>query len=62
MRAEVDSVSSMRAVDRNLREAEDSLECRMHWAVEELRSAGCTVQWRSNSCRMKCRMHWSVEE
>ena len=33
MRAEVDSVSSMRAVDRFLREAEDSVECGMHWAV-----------------------------
>ena len=34
MHVEVDSVSSMRAVDRNLREAEDSVECGTHWAVE----------------------------
>ena len=34
MRAEVDSVSSMRAVDRNMQEAEDSVECGTHWAVE----------------------------
>ena len=40
MRAEVDSVFGMRDVDMFLRDAEESVKCVMHWAVE-----GC-------SCRM----------